>query len=197
MSESQNADGVQSADGQPQVAVDNSKPQLVKYETYDKAMATLAKEKATRQELEQKLQAIQEKEMLEQGKYQELLQQKEQELREMKEQSLREKAAKIEANVRARVTEVATHLGAYDASDVLKNLSVKELGVDSDGNVDLTIVKQKVEEMKAQKSYLFKSSAARVVDGAPMMGVSQKPANKMGIEDLQKQYMEIALRNKK
>ncbi len=123
MSEISNADGVQSADGQ-QVVVDSNKPQLVKYETYDKAMATLAKEKATRQELEQKLQAIQEKEMLDQGKYQELLQQKEQELREMKEQSLRERASKIEANVRARVTEVATQFGAYDASDVLKNLSV-------------------------------------------------------------------------
>lgn len=196
MSESLNADGVQPADGHDKIVIDNNKPQLVKFETYDKAMATLAKEKAARVELEQKLQAIQEKEMLDQGKYQELLQQKELELKEMKEQTLKEKASKIEANVRARVTEVATHLGAYDASDVLKNLSVKELGIDADGNVDVTIVKQKVEEIRAKKAYLFKQSAARVADGAPMLGVNQKPANKMSIEEMQKQYLEIAMRNK-
>lgn len=200
MSESHNADGVKSTDGQQLVTADGSensnKPQVVKYETYDKAMASLAKEKQARQELEKKLQEIREKEMLEQGKYQELLQQKESELRELKEKALREQAAKIEANVKSKITEVATRFGAYDAGDVIKNISIKELGVDAEGNVDVKIVEQKVEEMKARKAYLFKQAAARVADGAPKMTVDMKPKAGSTIEQLKQQYIEAAMRNK-
>jgi hypothetical protein len=197
MSESQVADGDKSADGQQSVSADGvSKPQTVKYETYDKAMSTLAKEKQLRQDVEKKLQDIQEKEMLAQGKYQELLEQKESELKEIKEKVLRSQAEKIEANVKSKVTEVAIRFGAYDAGDVMKNLSVKELGVDAEGNVDTKIVEQKVEEIKAKKAYLFKQSASRVADGNPMMKVDlkAKPANT--IDELKQQYMDIAMRNK-
>lgn len=195
MSESQAADGGKPTDGQqPVVADGDSKPQVVKFETYDKAMATLAKEKAARVELEKKLQDIQEKEMLAQGQYKELLAQKETELRELKEKALREQAAKIEANVKAKVSEVATKYGAYDASDVIKNISIKELGIDAEGNVDAKIVEQKVEEIKAKKAYLFRQSAAKVADGNPMMKVDfkQKPAN--NIDELKQQYIEAAMR---
>ena len=194
MSESQVADGGNSADGQQSVIADGNKPQVVKFETYDKAMATLAKEKARAQELEKKLQDIQEKEMLAQGQYKELLAQKETELRDLKEKALREQAAKIEANVKSRITEVATKYGAYDASDVIKNISLKDLGIDAEGNVDGKIVEQKVEEIKAQKAYLFKQASAKVADGNPMMKIDMKPKIGSTIEELQRQYLEAALK---
>ena len=194
MSESQAADGGKLADGQQSVVADgDSKPQVVKYETYDKAMATLAKEKASRVELEKKLQDIQEKEMLAQGQYKELLAQKETELRDLKEKALREQAAKIEANVKAKVSEVAIKYGAYDASDVIKNLSLKDLGIDAEGNVDHKIVEQKVGEIKAQKAYLFKQASSKVADGNPMMKIDMKPRVGNTIEELQKQFLEAAM----
>ena len=201
MSESQVTDGDKSADGQQSVIADGSKPQFVKYETYDKAMATLAKEKQarmdekqSRMDLEKKLQDIQEKEMLAQGQYKELLEQKETELRDLKERALRDQAAKIEANVKAKVSLVAAKYGAYDASDVLKNLSLKELGIDAEGNVDEKIVEQKVSEIRAQKAYLFKQASTKIADGNPMMKIDMKPKAANTIEELKQQYLDIALK---
>lgn len=199
MSESQGADGTTKADGQNQSNVTDgdisSKPQVVKFETYDKAMATLAKEKQARLDAEKRLQEIQEKEMLAQGQYKELLEQKERELKEIKESALREKAARIEANVKAQVSEVATKYGAFDAMDVLKNLSVKDLGVDAEGNVDAKIVEQKVEEIKTKKAYLFKQASAKVVDGVPRQSVDLT-VKAGSIDDLKRQYLEAAMKNR-
>jgi hypothetical protein len=194
MSESQVTDGDKLADGQQSVIADGSKPQLVKYETYDKAMATLAKEKQARMDLEKKLQDIQEKEMLAQGQYKELLEQKETELRDLKERALRDQAAKIEANVKAKVSAVAAKYGAYDASDVLKNLSLKELGIDAEGNVDEKIVEQKVSEIRAQKAYLFKQASTKIADGNPMMKIDMKPKVANTIDELKQQYLDAAMK---
>lgn len=197
MQESQGADGTKSADGQQSVITDGNKPQTVKYETYDKAMATLAKEKQARIELEKKLQEIEESKMIEQGQFKELAMQKDQELKEIKEKMLKSQAEKIEANIKAKVTEVATKYGAYDASDVLKNLSLKDLGADVEGNVDVKIVEQKVEEIRAKKQYLFRQSAAKIADGNPQIKPDgAKSFDKMGVNDLQKLYMDIALQKK-
>ena len=195
MSETHNADGVKSADGQSAVVVDDTtKPQTVKFETYDKAMSSYAKEKERRQELEKQLNDIKEKEMLSQGKYQELLAEREKELKELKDSLHNEKAQKIIAEAQAKMTEVATKFGAHSADDVIKNISLKDVtGVDN--RIDTKLIEAKVDELKKTKQYLFKTSASRIADGNPQTSASAFTAdvNKMDVNKLAELYRQKAL----
>lgn len=193
-----NADGVLPADGQAQdqitapIIPDGNKPQTVKYETYDKAMATLAKEKLRASDLEKQLSDIREKDMLQQGKYQELLAEKDKQLKEMQATVINEKKEKIIVEAKSIMTDVANKFGAHSADDIHRNIVLKDV-TGLDGKVDPRLVEAKVEELKRTKQYLFKSSAARIADGAPQIGVSsQLSVNKLDTNKLAELYRKNA-----
>lgn len=171
MQETQGADGTQStADGHSTSVDDTSKPQTVKYETYDKAMASLSKAKQEAQDLKKQLDEIREKEMLSQGKYQELLAEREKELKDIKDSLLREKTEKFVAEAKSVMTDIANRLGAFSADDIHKNINLKDVTT-VDGKIDPKLIEAKVGELKQSKSYLFKASSVKVVDGTPQTTV--------------------------
>lgn len=202
MSQENSTDGTNTPDGQTnhseeiphtQIPDGIEKPQTVKYETYDKAMASLAKEKARAKELEQKLNDIREKEMIEQGKYQELLQEREAELKRLKEDVLKERTDRFVAEAKSIMTDVAVRMGAHDSDLIYRSINLKEV-TDTEGKISRELVEKKVTDMKQKQSFLFKSQASRVVDGTPTMGTQpQTSVGKMDVKQLEALYRQKAL----
>lgn len=190
-----NADGVnESTDGQTNNVIPdgiNDKPNTVKYETYDKAMSSLAKEKEKARELQKQLDELKEKELIEQGKYKELAESKDRELKEMKENLLKEKAEKFISDAKSVMSDVANKFGAHSAEDIHKHITVKEI-TGADGKVDAKLVENKIDELKKTKPYLFKGMATKVKDGQPITTVGEVSLGKMSIEELKALYAKAA-----
>jgi hypothetical protein len=146
----------------------SSAEQKVSYETYKRTLDEAKKTKATLKEMQEQLSKINEEKLLAEGKKDELLKAKEKELSEIKSRLERERAESIITRVQSRIAEVATKLGAYDSSDVIKNISLKDLNLDDEGNFEQAVLESKVDALKKQKNYLFKKENSQVIDGNPV-----------------------------
>lgn len=141
--------------------------QKVSYETYKRTLDEAKKVKATLKEMQDQLSKINEEKLLAEGKKDEVIKQKEKELADIKSRLERERAEGIITRVQSKIAEVANKFGAYDASDVVKNISIKDLNLDEDGNFDTSVLESKVDALKKQKNYLFKAATSTVVDANP------------------------------
>lgn len=121
----------------------------VKYETYDKAMRSLAKAKEEKRLLEQRLaeldqkdREMQETKLKEQGEYKKILEQRELELKSLKERFAEEERQKV---ISKKLNAFVKNLpGELAHNDMLLHVDVEQIAIDPEtGEVDkLTVDKQ-------------------------------------------------------
>lgn len=169
MSDSTNADGVKKADGQPTIDADggDKSKQQVSYDTFDKAMSSLNKEKQARKELETQLQKIREDQMLAEGKKDEVIESYKQKVQSYEQTIKQEKAERALDRFKSKVTEVAAKKGFKNPSVAQKMFSISEFELDGDNNVNHEQLESKIDELKKTDAYLFQQVDQKIPDGQP------------------------------
>lgn len=197
MSDSNNADGVKAADGQDPVIVDGdkNKKQTVSYDTYDKAMKSLMKEKERLRELEAKVQKLDEEKLISEGKKDELIETYRKRAEALEEATKREKAERMLDRFQSRVTEVALKKGLKNPAIAQKMFSIKDFELDEQGNVDPIQLESKLDALKSTDGYLFSQSGKTIADGNPQsrISVGNKSMSQMTPAELAELYVKKAL----
>jgi hypothetical protein len=198
MSDSNNADGVSPADGQDPVITDGdkNKKQTVSYDTYDKAMKSLAKEKERLKELEARAAKLEEDKLLSEGKKDELIETYRKRAADLEEATKREKAERMLDRFNAKVAEVSMKKGLKNPAIAQKMFSIKDFELDEMGNVDPVQLESKIDALKATDGYLFSQSGKVIADGNPQTRITDsgnKSLNKMSPSELAALYTKKAL----
>lgn len=198
MADLNNADGVKPADGQKSSHADgdDKSKQLVSYDTYDKAMASLNKEKQRAKELEAQLQKIQEEKMVAEGNKDALIDTYRKKAEALEEATKREKAERILDRFNSKIAEVALKKGFKNPGVAQKLFSIKDFSLDDGGGVDETQLESKFDQLRTTDSYLFSQADKKIADGNPM----SRPASgntdmsKMTIKELEDLYIQKSLK---
>lgn len=191
MSDSTGADGTQTPDGQTQTNTDGvgKKQDKVSYETFDKAMSSLNREKQARKELEEKLQKIQEEKMLAEGKKDEFIESLKSKYSALEEAVKKEKAQRALDNFKYKLSEVAAKKGFKNPSLATKLFQISDFELDQNNDVRIDQIESKFEELRQKESYLFAQSQTKVPDGNPITKVDAGTITKDDLGKLSKKEL--------
>lgn len=153
------------------------------------------KEKADREkELADKLAQIEQEQLANAGKKDELI--------EQLKKSVREKEDKLKATVQTfalksvnqQVLEAARAMGCEKPEVAMKLADLADVTVGDDFSVDADALKSALEKVKEEVPQLFKKNVAAPRDGSPAnVGDAKKSPDKMSIAELQDLYKKITL----
>lgn len=170
----------------------------VAYETYKKAMETVAKRSEKLSELEKELENYRQKELEQQGKSQELIES----LRKQKEERENE-LKKVQSNfalktLKSSFSEVAREQGCVMPDKLLKLLdrdALNAVEIDDEFNINRNQLKEIVEKAKEENPFAFVKKEVNIVDGVPKAHEVRKPKTKspkeMSREELEAELLKL------
>lgn len=186
---SQVTDGnTQQADG----TVDNqltseSKTQTVKYETYDKVMSKLKKTEAEHKALLEKMSQIEQEKLEATGQKEQLIDRLKKDLDTEKKKRLDTVKTYATNVLHSQFKAKAALAGCVNPNDLVQLMDFSDIDIDDSFQVNDEALTEKIEEMKKNKPYLFKSQNVNVKDvSRPGFESGKIDFSKMSREELLK-----------
>lgn len=152
----------------------------------------LKAEQAKRQEIEDKLNQIEQDRLAQAGKKDELIEALRKQIKEKEETFKRTTQSFALKTVRQQVMDAARSMGAEKPELVEKLADLSQVGVGEDFSVDSEALMIALGRVKEEAPMLFKKAVAAPRDGTPSNMVDKKPVDGMSIQELQQLYLKKA-----
>lgn len=195
MSTTENTNGVNDANGETQESETVKNPAGLISKNRE-LLSKLKAEQDKAREVQERLAQLEQEQLAAAGKKDELIENLKKQVREVGDKLKGVTQTFALKSVNAQVLDAARAMGCEKPEVVMKLADLSEVTVTDDFSVDHDALKMALEKVKEGVPELFKKQVTAPKDGTPAsFGAGTKPINAMSIAELQKLYMEKALKN--
>lgn len=156
-------------------------------------LSKLKAEQERRQEIEDRLNEIEQDKLAQAGKKDELIDSLKSQLKEKEEKFKKTTQSFALKTVKQQVLDAAKGMGAEKPHLVERLADLSDVGVSDDFSVDSESLSIALGRVKEDAPELFKKQVAAPRDGTPSNSVEKKAVPQMNIEELKEKYKKLAL----